>query len=109
MRSKNLMLRCYAECADNQWQAFCIDLFLTAQADTFEEAESKLKTMICEYVHDDLTGDDREFAGQLLARKASLFYRLKYRSYVALSKVGAFRDERRKLFTAPLPLVPSQD
>ena len=101
------MLRCYAECADNQWQAFCIDFCLIAEAGTFEEARSKLKAMIGECVYDDLTGDDREFAGLVLVGKAPLFYRLKYRFYVALSKVGAFKDERRKLFTVPLPLVPS--
>ena len=107
MRPENLMLRCYAEYADNQWQAFCIDLCLAAQADTFEETESKLKSMVCEYVYDPLEGEDREYAGQSLARKSPLFYRLKYRFYVALSKVGVFKSEFRELFTVPLPLVPS--
>lgn len=107
MRPEKLMLRCYAECADNQWQAFCIDFCLIAEAGTFEEARSKLKAMIGECVYDDLTGDDREFAGLSLAGKAPLFYRLKYMSYVALSKIGAFKDDFHKLFTEPFPLVAS--
>jgi hypothetical protein len=107
MRPDNLVLRCYAECADNKWQAFCIDLCITTQADTFEEAKLKLKAKIGEFVFDDLTGDDREFAGQSLAGKAPLFYRLKYGSYVVLSRIGAFNDELHKLFTEPSPLVAS--
>jgi len=75
MRPENLVLQCYAECADNQWQAFSIDLCLTAHAETFEEARSKLKAMIGECVYDGLDGDDREFAGLSLAGKAPLFYR----------------------------------
>jgi hypothetical protein len=63
--------------------------------------------MIGEFVYDDLTGDDREFAGLVLAGKAPLFYRLKYMSYVALSKIGAFKYDLHKLFTEPFPLVAS--
>ena len=107
MRPENLVLRCYAECADDQWQVFCIDLSLAAQADTFEEAKSKLEAMICEYVYDALAGEDRQYAGQMLSRKAPMFYRMKYRAYVLLNNMGAFKDELRKLFIESIPLVPS--
>ena len=107
MRPENLMLRCYAKYTDNQWQAFCIDPYLTAQGGTFEEAKSKLEAMIGECVYDDLMGDDREFTGLVLAGKAPLFYRLKYWSYVALSRISGYKDDLHKLFLEPFPLIPS--
>ena len=104
----NLMLRCFAEQADGQWQAVCLDFCLAAQGDSFEEARGKLHAMIVEYVQDALTGEDREFADQLLRRRAPFSLWARYYRLVALSRVGAMQDGFRRLFTEPLPLVPQQ-
>ena len=37
--TKQLLLRCYAERVGDQWQAFCLDLSLAAQGDTFMEVK----------------------------------------------------------------------
>jgi hypothetical protein len=108
VKTTNLIVRCYAEHAGDQWQAFCVDYCLAAQAASFDEAKQKLEGMICEYVYDALEGDDQEYADQfLLNRPAPLRYRLKYNMYRFLSKVGPIKDEVRKLFMEPIPLVPS--
>lgn len=107
MKPTQLLLRCYAEKVGNQWQAFCLDLSLAAQGDTFAEAKDKLDAMIAEYVYDALAGEDRDYAEQLLARRAPLRDWLKYYSYRVLSRAGAMHEEARQLFTSLVPLEPS--
>ncbi len=107
MKTTRLIARCYAERIDSQWQAFCLDYCLAAQADSFEEAKQKLEQMLCEYIYDALEGEDREFAVQLLDRPAPFKYWVKYHAYRLMFKVGAFRNEVHRLFNEPLPLVPS--
>jgi hypothetical protein len=68
MKPTQLLLRCYAEKVGDQWQAFCLDLSLAAQGDTFAEVKDKLDAMIAQYVYDALVGDDREYAHQLLTQ-----------------------------------------
>lgn len=79
-----LFLRCYAEKVGNQWQAFCLDLSLAAQGDTFAEVKDKLDAMVAEYAYDALVGEDREYAEQLLTRRAPLRDWLKYYWYWVL-------------------------
>lgn len=100
------MLRCYANKHGNQWQAFCIDLSLAAQGDSFPEVKSKLELMMVEYVYDALAGEDREFAEQLLNRKAPLYQRAIYHLIRLGHHVGLLRDGLHKLFKEPMPLVP---
>ena len=71
-------LRFLAASKDGQWQALCLDLCLAAQADTFPEAERKIRAMVCEYLYDALEGDDRPYASQLLSRRAPLRYWARY-------------------------------
>ena len=78
IKPSRLVLRCYAEKVDNQWQAFCLDFTLAAQADSFEQARRKLEKMILAYVYDALAGEDRQHAGELLTRRAPLKYWAKY-------------------------------
>ncbi len=68
MKINTLILRCYAKYDEGQWIAFCLDFDLAAQADTFEQAKTKLENMIKEYVFDALVGEDKEYAEQLLTR-----------------------------------------
>lgn len=107
MKLTQLVLRCYAEKSGNQWQAFCLDLSLAAQGDTFAEVKGKLDAMIFEYVYDALVGEDREYAHQLLFRRAPLRDWLKYYWYRVLSQAVAIPEEARRLFTSILPLEPS--
>jgi hypothetical protein len=107
MKPRQLFLRCYAEKVGNQWQGFCLDLSLAVQGDTFAEVKDKLEAMIGEYVYDALVGEDREYAEQLLTRRAPLRDRLKYYWYFVLSGAGAIHEEARRLFTSLVPLEPS--
>jgi hypothetical protein len=107
MKPTQLLLRCYAEKVGDQWQAFCLDLSLAAQGDTFAEVKDKLDVMIAEYVYDALVGEDREYAHQLLTRRAPLRDWIKYYWYCLLSKAGAIHEEARRLFTSLVPLEPS--
>lgn len=77
MRAETLFLRCYIVQRKDHFFACCIDLCLAAQADTREEAMSKVEEQIRSYVEDALTVD-REHAHQLLLRKAPLSQRLEY-------------------------------
>ena len=101
-----LVVRCYAKKDQGKWQAFCLDLCLAAQADTFEAAKLKLEDMIGSYVYDAVAGEDREHASYLLSRKAPLIYRLKYYTYVALKRIGALQDHARRAFLEVIPLAP---
>lgn len=106
--TRNLMLRCYANKQGDQWQAFCIDLCLAAQGDSFPEVKQKLEHMMVEYVYDALAGEDREFADQLLNRKAPLSQIATYHWISVMHSVGIFRDGIHKLFKEPMPLIPQQ-
>lgn len=97
-----LALRCYADKEGDQWQAFCLDLNLAAQAASFDEARRKLHSMIDEYVYDALAGEDQEHADYLLSRKAPFFCFAKYYWYLTLYKIGVMHDGIRRLFTEPV-------
>ena len=105
MSPARLMLRCYAENKGDHWEAFCLDLTLATQADTLEEARDSLHEMIEDYVYDAVAGQDREFAGQLLLRRAPLRYWTKWCFYVILFKLGRVGTGIRQLFREPLPLI----
>lgn len=107
MKTGDLLLRCYAVKDDDQWIAFCIDLGLAAQGDTYEETKRKLHDMIHEYILDALDGEDKEYADQLLSRKAPLSQFVTYYFYKLMFKIGAFKNGAHKLFNQPVPLVPA--
>jgi len=102
-----LVLRCYAKKEQGKWQAFCLDLCLAAQADTFEMAKLKLEDMIVSYVFDAVAGEDREHASYLLNRKAPPKYIAKYYAYLALQHFGMLRDGVRRAFQEAIPLAPT--
>ncbi len=106
MEPRELLLRCYANKNGDQWQAFCIDFGLAAQADNAEEVQRKLMSMIEEYLYDALGGEDKEYADQLLQRKAPFKQVATYHYYALMYKLGAFKDGVHLLFKAPMPLVP---
>lgn len=103
---RQLLLRCYANKAGDQWQAFCIDFCLSAQGDSFSEVRGKLNNMIADYLYDALVGEDREYAEQLLRRKAPLKQIATYHYYRLMHKIGMLRDGIHLLFKSPMALVP---
>ncbi len=106
MKPTELLLRCYANKQDDQWQAFCIDFCLAAQGDSYEEARDKLDNMIHEYIYDALVGEDKEYADDLLERKAPLKQILTYHCYKFLCWIGALKEEIHRLFNTPMPMIP---
>lgn len=72
-----LVIRCYAEKKDGVWLAFCVDLSLGAQGDSFDEVKRKLEAQIVEFV-EDACGQDRPHAAAMFKRKAPLRFRIRY-------------------------------
>ena len=107
LKPRDLILRCYAEHKNGQWQAFCLDLCLAAQADTFDEAKRKLSGMISDYLEEALVGEDKPYADQLLSRKAPLYSRLRYFLLRLQDIPGNARTDLHRLFVLPLPLTPA--
>ena len=108
MKPVQLFLRCYAEqLSDGQWQAFCLDLTLAAQGDSYQDVRRKLNDMAKEYVFDALAGADKEFAFSLLCRRAPFKYWAKFYFLVLLHKLGMVRDGMNRLFCPPMPLQPA--
>lgn len=102
MRSYPLVFRCYAETEGDQWLAFCIDLTLAAQADTYQEARTKLHKQIASYVYDAIAGADQAHATYLLTRKAPLRYRVKYHAIAVFCRVRDAKKRMSKVFVEAL-------
>lgn len=98
---QSLLLRCYANKEGEQWQAFCIDLSLAVQGDSFPEVKNKLQSMVAEYLYDAVLGEDKEYASQLLDRRAPMKYVATYHYYSLMHSLGVFRDGIHKLFKVP--------
>jgi len=109
MRPQDLVLRCLVQKeADNSWFAICIDLNLSAQADTLPEVKHKLHEQIHQYM-DEATGEDSEYFEDLVPRLASFSYRLKYRFAALVCSILDKRNnnDRACTFTDHLPLKPA--
>ena len=102
MNTEKLFLRCFAEYKDSQWSAVCLDLNLAAQADTVQEVIDKMESMIKSHIYDALEGDDKEFAHQLMTRKAPAELRAKYH-YIQF-RIWLNQATNFKLFNECLPL-----
>lgn len=110
VKPQKLVLRCYAEKKGNQWQAFCLEFDLAVQSDSFASAKKKLEQQIKSYVYDALVGEDKEFAYQLLNRKAplSMYARFHLGHFLhVISKLFKKNDSTHKQFCEPLPLIPA--
>ena len=109
MRPHQLILRCYGERKGHVWQAFCIDLGLATQGESFQEARDKLHGQIASYMQEALAGEDREYADQLLSRKSPLGFRLRYHFYSLLCYFDTAKKSICQIFTEVMPLSPSQN
>ncbi len=106
MNPKQLILRCYAEKKDSIWQAFCIDLNLAVQGETRDEVRVKLQRQISSYLYDALEGEDKEYAAQLLSRKAPIVFRAKYAFYKILINFHKAKNGMNHIFNEIIPLAP---
>ncbi|CCE25706.1 conserved protein of unknown function [Methylotuvimicrobium alcaliphilum 20Z] len=104
MNPEQLIMKCYAEQEGDCWVAVCLNFNLAAQGDTYEEAKTKLESMIREYVHDALIGDDKPYAAQLLSRSAPLSLWLRYQ--IIRLKIALYHTHQ-KIFDETLPLRPA--
>ena len=104
MRMQKQFLRCFAECSDGVWVAYCLDFGLGAQGETFEEAKQKLEAQLQELAHD-LKGVDSAHARQLRRRGAPLWLWARYWvawAFVRLARAfGKPAPRRRKRFVEP--------
>src|SRR5690348_10830890 len=79
MRGKVIWVRSYAErLPDGQWQGFCVTFNLAAQANSAEEVRHKLDAMVEDYLWDATEGADVAHAQALLARRAPLYFWVRY-------------------------------
>ena len=102
MTIKTPLLRCFIKQENSQWIAVCIDLNLAAQADTSNEAKQTLEAMIKSYVTEALT-IDKNYAEQLLSRKAPFSLILEYYFAVFIQKIKAFNPTHLQIFSETLP------
>lgn len=75
-------LMCYAEGRDGDWEAFCLDLNIAVQGDTFEEVFHALNDAVALYLETvmELPEEDRR---RLLDRPAPLSLRLRFLAQAA--------------------------
>ena len=98
-------LRCYAAAdSDGQWSAVCIDLSLAAQGESCDEALTKLRSHIVDYVNEAF-GEDSDHEATPLNRKAPFSLRAKYH-YIAtrllLSRcINLFKPSNAKVILVP--------
>ena len=110
MKPVELIIRCYAESKRGVWQAFCLNFDLAVQGDSLEEVQEKMKAMVNDYVYDALADDgaDRDFASQLLTRRAPVSVHLKYYRVVLSCRLSNIKkDLCRKVFDTVMPLSPT--
>jgi hypothetical protein len=108
-----MVVRCFAECIDGQWQAFSLEFGLAAQADSYIEAKTKLDGMIQDYLYDALVGEDRDNARELLSRKATFRAFVRYYSgslSAGLSKAinRSVKSKQVKIFDEPWSFTPER-
>ncbi|MDZ7868844.1 MAG: hypothetical protein U5L02_06500 [Rheinheimera sp.] len=102
MRANDLILRCYAKKDGDVWVAVCIDLCLAAQGQTLNEVKQKLEVMTRSYIKGAFE-EDREYAGQLLARKAPLSQQATYHWIKFLNTCVNFKHNV-KAFAEVMPM-----
>lgn len=106
VKLKSLVLRCYAEKdQDGSWFTLCLDLNLYARGDSFEHSRQKLHSVIVSYLKDAIAGPEKEYFGDLVPRRAPLYFWMKYFYILCCVKLRDVTSVRR--FIEALPLVPA--
>lgn len=100
-----MVLRCFAEQKGAVWQAFCLDINLAVQGESLHEVKLKLQNQIAEYLYDALAGEDRQYADQLLTRRAPASIWIRYYCLKAISQVINAHNGIREFFNEVMPLT----
>jgi len=106
VKPTELILRCYGEKQGDIWVAVCLDLNLAAQGHSLPEVKKKLSEQISEYLYDALEGEDKEYADQLLTRKAPMSLWVKYYAYRIICGINDARKDICSTFNQAMPLKP---
>lgn len=96
------VLRCYAEGHEGSWEAFCLDLDIAVQGESFEDVFHALSEAIKLHVETVMTLSEPDRA-RLLDRPAPLALRLRFLGHAV--KAVLARDDNGDLhhhFTLPL-------
>jgi hypothetical protein len=99
-------LHCIAIHEGDYWSARCLDFTLYAVGDTREEAKSKLYAQIDEYLYDAFEGEDKEFATELLLRKAPLKDWIIYHAIDLLACCAILKGKLGEIFKPAIPHRP---
>ena len=99
-------LHCIATKEGNYWSARCLDFTLYAVGDTLEEAKSKLYSQINEYIYDAIEGEDKEFAAELLLRKAPLKDWVIYHVIDFFVRCSYLKEKIGEVFNPAIPQRP---
>lgn len=107
LKADELILRCFAEQdpQDGTWFAMCLDLNLYARGDSYAEVRRKLHDVIVAYLKDAIVGAERDHVGDLIPRRAPLYFWFRYACIWCRSKLHQLTTARR--FKETLPLVPA--
>lgn len=98
MHSK--ILRCFAEKKGSQWQAFCVDLNLAVQGDSFPVVKNKLDDMVRSYIQLAFEQESEQDRMDMLNRPAPLSLRLRYARIFLGSKARDLVDHHHRKFAA---------
>jgi hypothetical protein len=107
MKPRELLVKCLFERDGDQWLGYCLDFTLVTQADSLPEAHRKLEEQVRSYVSDATVGEDREYAQDLLTRRAPLKYWLKFYAVLAQQALRHRTSRKRQAVCEPLPMVPA--
>lgn len=95
------VLMCYAEGRDGDWEAFCLDLDIAVQGETFEEVFHALNDAIALYLETVMELPEEE-RGHLLNSPAPLSLRVKFLARAARALFGRHSgDGYHHQFTLP--------
>lgn len=97
-----ILIRCFAEKIDGQWQAFSLEFGLAAQGASLSEVRRKIEAMIVDYFNEAVT-EDREYAGQLLRRRAPVSIYVKYYKTMLANRLRR-PNSKKKIFQEPWPV-----
>jgi hypothetical protein len=103
----DMLVRCLYERDGDQWVGLCLDFTLVAQAGTVDEAHAKLEEQIKSYVKDALAGEDRDYAADLMTRRAPLRYWVTFYAVLAMQGVRHHMSRKRQAVREALPMVPA--
>ena len=102
----NAYLHLLVQKHDNYWSARCLDFTLYAVGDTVQEAREKLDAQIEDYLYDAIEGIDKDYAAQLLLRRAPWQEWVKYYLVVFLQHFRIVSENLGEAIKSSIPQGP---